>query len=95
MFGSLLKLTFWGGLALLFIPLDTGQAGPEQPVSGFEAIVAARDTIADLRGLCERQPDVCETGGAAIETISVRAKAAARLALDYVESTPAAEPVVQ
>jgi hypothetical protein len=32
-----------------------------------------------MRGMCERKPDVCKTGGAALHTIGVRAREAARI----------------
>jgi hypothetical protein len=92
--GTILKLTFWGGLALLFIPIDTGPSHEGRTVSAFEAIVAAQATVADLRGMCERQPDVCETGSAALGTIKERAKVSARMVLEYVGETgqPKADP---
>jgi hypothetical protein len=85
--GTLLKIAFWGGLALLFIPIDTGGQGNVRSVSALEALVAARATVDDLRGMCERRPDVCETGGAALETIRERAKVSARMVLEYVGET--------
>jgi hypothetical protein len=90
--GTILKLTFWGGIALLFIPIDTGPNASARTVSALEAIVAARATVEDLRGLCERQPDVCETGSAALGTIKDRAKVSARMVLEYVGETKAPEP---
>jgi hypothetical protein len=81
---SLVKLAFWGGLALLFIPIDTGPENDTRTVSALQAIVAAQATVADLKGMCERRPDVCETGGAALETIKERAKVSARMVLEYV-----------
>jgi hypothetical protein len=90
MFGSLFKLGFWGGLVLLVIPIDTGQR--ENQVSALEALLAAQETVSDLRGICERKPDVCETGGAALETIKARAATSARMALTYInEQRPAPE----
>jgi hypothetical protein len=91
MLGSLFKLGFWGGLVLLVIPIDTGEQ--ENKVSALEALLAARETVADLRGICERKPEVCETGGAALETIKARAAASARMALAYMdEQRPAPAP---
>jgi Family of unknown function (DUF5330) len=89
MISTLFKLSFWGGLTLLFIPVDLGASHEGRPVSAFEAIIAAKETVADLRAICVRKPDVCETGSAALQTISARAKAGARLVLEYVEDEPA------
>jgi hypothetical protein len=93
MIGSLFKLGFWGGLVLLVIPIET--EGQDNKVSALQALLAARETVADIRGICERKPDVCETGGAALETIKARAAAGARMALAYIdESDPDAKPPV-
>jgi hypothetical protein len=89
MISTLFKLGFWGGLTLLFIPVDLGVQHEGRMVSAFEAVTAAKATVDDLRDICIRKPDVCETGGAALQTISARAKAGARLVLDYVEDEPA------
>jgi hypothetical protein len=95
--GTLFKLAFWGGLALLFIPIDTGASDDSRRVSALEAIVAARATVEDIRGICHRQPDVCATGSAALETIGERAKVSARMLLEYVgetENTPTPPAIV-
>jgi Family of unknown function (DUF5330) len=84
MIGSLVKLGFWGGLVLLLLPIDGGPG--TRDVSALETLLAARETVEDIRGICERRPAVCETGGAALETISQRAAKSARLALTYIES---------
>jgi Family of unknown function (DUF5330) len=92
MFSTLFKLGFWGGLTLLFIPVDLGAQNQGRTVSAFEAVIAAKATMDDLREICVRKPDVCETGGAALQTISARAKAGAKLVLQYVEDDPAKKP---
>ena len=92
MFSTLFKLGFWGGLTLLFIPVDLGAQNEGRTVSAFEAIIAAKETVDDLRDICVRKPDVCETGGAALQTISARAKAGAKMVLEYVEDEPAKTP---
>jgi Family of unknown function (DUF5330) len=83
MIGSLVKFGFWGGLVLLMLPIDGGGDAPD--VSPLQAFLAARETVADLRGICDRRPEVCETGGAALETIKQRAAKGARLALTYID----------
>jgi Family of unknown function (DUF5330) len=88
MISTLFKLGFWGGLTLLFIPVDLGAEHEGRTVSAFEAVIAAKETVDDLRAICVRKPEVCETGGAALQTISARAKAGAKLVLQYVEDEP-------
>ena len=41
-----------------------------------------REAVGDIAGICERKPDVCETGKSALHTIGVRAKASAKIAYD-------------
>jgi hypothetical protein len=78
--GFIIRSVFWLSLVLLLIPF--GGTGKQETVNPMEALMAARGAIQDLSGLCARRPDVCETGKAAIHTISVRAQAGARIAYD-------------
>ena len=95
MFSTLIKLGFWGSLTLLLIPVDIGAQNEGRSVSAFEAVIAAQATVDDLRAICIRQPEVCETGGAALQTISARAKAGAKMVLQYVgDETDASHPKV-
>jgi Family of unknown function (DUF5330) len=95
MLSTLFKLGFWGGLTLLLIPIDVGAQNEGRSVSAFEAVLAAKETVSDLRDICVRKPEVCETGGAALQTISARAKAGAKMVLQYVDDEPtkAAHPI--
>ena len=93
MISTLFKLGFWGGLTLLFIPVDLGTENEGRTVSAFEAVIAAKATVDDMRGICVRNPAVCETGSAALQTITARAKAGAKMVLEYVEDEPAKHPV--
>jgi len=77
--GFLIRTAFWFSLVLLVLPLGTGPNG-ENSVSPLQAIFAAREAVGDLAGICERKPDVCETGKAAMQTIGVRARESARIA---------------
>ena len=77
--GFLIRTAFWFSLVLLLLPLGTGPNG-ENSVSPLQAIFAAREAVGDLAGICERKPDVCETGKAAMQTIGVRARESARIA---------------
>lgn len=80
--GFLLRMTFWFSLVLLALPLDTGKRGEgEQPVGPFQALMAAREAVTDVAGICERKPGVCETGQAAIQTIAGRAREGVRLVM--------------
>lgn len=51
--------------------------------------MAAREAVGDMAGMCERKPDVCETGASAMHTISERARQTARIAAALIEDAPA------
>ncbi|UVK38159.1 DUF5330 domain-containing protein [Mesorhizobium sp. AR10] len=77
----LIRMAFWFSLVLLALPLSVGpdEAG-HQSVGPIQALFAAREAVGDIAGICERKPDVCETGKSAMHTISARAKETAKIA---------------
>jgi hypothetical protein len=76
----LMRMTFWFSLVLLMLPFGGGDDG--QQVSPLKALLTVREAVGDIAGICERKPDVCETGKSALHTIGVRAKASAKIAYD-------------
>lgn len=79
--GFLIKSAFWLSLVLFLIPFGGTENSEGQPTVGaVEAFFAARAAIGDMVGLCERQPDVCEVGRSAMQTIGIRAREGARIA---------------
>lgn len=95
--GFLIRMTFWFSLVLLLLPLSTGAQNGESPVGPLQALLAAREAVTDIAGICERKPEVCETGASALHTIAGRAREGTRLVLRYVDEdeTPAAETDMQ
>src|SRR5690606_12545792 len=90
--GFLFRCCFWIGLALLFIPIGTGGADGESPsVNPIQTLVAARDAVADIASICERQPAVCEAASAAMQTVIARASEGMRLAQQLIDSNPPEE----
>jgi hypothetical protein len=88
----LIRMAFWFSLVLLFLPLwPTSETTDAQPVGAIRAISAAQQAVSDLSGICERKPDVCETGRLAAQTIGVRARESARMAYEMLEEKRAAE----
>jgi len=83
--GFLLRCTFWLSLVLLAIPFGGQAAGGGDSVGPIQALSAAREAIGDVSGICERKPDVCVTGKAAIQTIGVRAREASRIAFELLD----------
>jgi hypothetical protein len=69
----LLRSAFWLTIVILLIPADP-ETGEAPRVTVVNALMAARATVADLSGFCDRNPDVCVTGGAAIEIFAEKAE---------------------
>ncbi|WP_214473314.1 DUF5330 domain-containing protein [Mesorhizobium sp. dw_380] len=77
----LIRMAFWFSLVLLALPLGVSSDEPgQESVGPIQALFAARDAVGDIAGICERKPDVCETGKSAMYTITARAKETARIA---------------
>ena len=62
-----------------------GEAIDGEQVGPLQALMAAREAVGDIAGICERKPDVCETGKSALHTIGVRAKASAKIAYEMLD----------
>lgn len=89
--GFLLRMAFWFSLVLLVLPFNF--AGDDKDaVNPIQAFSAASRAVTDIAALCQREPDVCETGKAAFHTISVRARESARIAYEMIEEEPAPRP---
>ena len=77
----LIRMAFWFSLVLLALPLDIGTDPKNgESVSPIQAFFAAREAVVDVAAICERKPDACETGKAALQTIGARARESARIA---------------
>lgn len=83
--GFIIRSAFWLSLVLLIIPIGADGENGERQVSVLEAFWAARTAAGDIAGMCERQPEVCETGRAALGTIARRAQAATAMAMRMIE----------
>jgi len=87
--GFLFRMTFWFSLVLLALPLGGGRDENGAPTVGaIEALIAAGGAMTDIAGMCERKPDVCQTGRSALTTIGVRAREASRIAYETLGETP-------
>jgi hypothetical protein len=85
--GFLIRMTFWFSLVLLALPFDMGDTGSGEPsVGAIQTFLAAREAVGDLSGICERKPDVCETGKSALQTVGVRAREAARITFEMLDT---------
>ncbi|MBN9257670.1 MULTISPECIES: DUF5330 domain-containing protein [unclassified Mesorhizobium] len=90
--GFLIRAAFWFSLVLLLLPLNVGsdESGHES-VSPLQALFAAREAVGDIAGICERKPDVCETGKSAMQTIGARAKETAKIAAAMLDDKTASD----
>jgi len=90
MMGFLIRMAFWFSLVLLILPLDP--AGDNSPgVNPIQAFFAAKEAVDDMAAICERKPDVCDVGKAAMQTIGTRAKESARIAYEMLEANGGAD----
>ncbi len=91
----LLKAGFWFSAVLLVLPLFGDEQTPlsttagetTSPLAFYEAVAAMSVAIEDVRAICERHPDVCETGGEALQALGLQARDGARIALGYLDET--------
>jgi hypothetical protein len=88
----LIRAAFWLSVVILLIPADP-QSGTEAPrITAIDALVAARATIADLSAFCERNPDVCVTGDAALKIFSEKAQNGVRMLYRYFDPQKGDQP---
>ncbi|UCI06779.1 DUF5330 domain-containing protein [Mesorhizobium sp. B1-1-8] len=91
--GFLIRMAFWFSLVLLALPLGVGSdEDGRESVGPIQALFAAREAVGDIAGICERKPDVCETGKSAMHTITVRAKETAKIAAAMLDDQRAGAP---
>ena len=79
----LVRTTFWLVVILALLPSGGTQPTPKVNVSALEAMSAAKSTVTDMRGFCERQPDACSVGSQTAVAIGHRAQAGAKMIYDY------------
>jgi hypothetical protein len=76
-------MAFWFSLVLLVLPFGSDDGTPG--VNPIQAFFAAKEAVDDVAGICERKPEVCEVGRAAVQTIGARAKESARMAYEMLD----------
>jgi len=86
----LIKGSFWFSLVLITLPfLDTNSrealdAAP--PLEVGQSMAAAVEAFEDIKQICVRKPDICETGSETFAALGVRAKEGARIAYRFLDS---------
>lgn len=83
-----LRSAFWLTVVILLLPADpdTGEA-PRSVIE--EALVSARATVAGLSGFCQRNVDLCTTGGAAVDFVAETAENSVEKIYGLIEAGPA------
>ncbi len=79
----LVRTTFWLVVILALLPSGGSEPTPKVNVSAIEAMSAAKATVTDMRGFCERQPDACSVGSQTAVAIGHRAQAGAKMLYEY------------
>lgn len=87
----LIRAAFWLSIVILLIPANP-QTGEAPRVTMINAFLAAKATVADLSAFCQRNPDVCVTGNAALEVFAEKAENGARMLYRYLQSPEDSEP---
>jgi hypothetical protein len=84
----LIRAAFWLSVVVMLIPADPETNSPAPRVSFIEGLVAARAVAADLSNFCERNPDVCVTGNAALQVFAEKAQNGAKMLYHYLDQDP-------
>jgi Family of unknown function (DUF5330) len=79
----LLRMTFWLGVVLVLLPNVGSQPVPKSQISASEALLAAKDIVADIQHFCERQPEACVVGSQATVTLGQRAQVGAKILYEF------------
>lgn len=83
----ILRTAFWFSVVVLLIPGDPSHGVQAPRVDAIDALLAARGAVADLSGMCERQPDVCSHGGAALAAFGAKARYGAQLLYNTIDGS--------
>jgi hypothetical protein len=75
----LLRAAFWLSLVIIFLPADKPDGSDAPSVSAFQAISAAHDAFSDVSQFCQRNPDTCVTGSAALQVFGDKLRTGVKL----------------
>lgn len=81
----IIRAAFWFSVVVMLIPGDPSHGVQAPRANVIDAFLAARGAVADLSSMCERQPDVCDNGGAALAAFGAKARYGAQLLYSTVD----------
>ncbi len=96
---GMLRTLFFVGAAFALMPSpppEPDQAQSATPPGTFAYVAAAAETVADLRGFCQRNPHVCSTAGTMASSVEGKAKYSAKLIYEWANEAKAgagADPI--
>lgn len=81
----LLRTALWTSVVLALLPsfVATKPAMVPVEVGAAQAVAAASAAVADVGGLCERQPEACSAGSQLAAAFGQRTQAGARIVYDF------------
>ena len=78
-----LRMIFWLGVVLVLLPNVGSQSPPKSQISASQALLAAKDIVAEIQHFCERQPEACVAGSQATVTLGQRAQVGAKILYEF------------
>lgn len=94
----IIRTAFWLSLVILLLPAEEPPTGVDdvaqrgESLNATTVISAAHTTINDISGICERSPDVCEVGSAALDVFVRKARYGANRVMDMIsDDAPAGD----
>lgn len=93
--GFLIRIAFFLGLVILFIPADeaeTKKLANGQSISLFDTFGFATAAYSDVQGFCGRNPQACSTGGVLVSTFEAKARTGARWVYAWLEPSASHAP---
>ncbi len=79
----LVRAAFWLSVVVILLPADSETGNKAPRVTAFEALSAAQSAGNDISRFCERNPDVCVTGGSAFHVFADKVRYGAKMIYGY------------
>ena len=79
----LVRAAFWLSVVVMMLPADSDTGDKAPRVSAFEALSAAQSAVTDFSQFCNRNPDVCVTGGSAFHVFADKVRFGAKVLYGY------------